>query len=118
MGHAESRIEMDCLAGSHGCFLIVLKRKVPKRQPVAGKPIPGVEGAQAERALGPVDGALRVTRPTEDGTTNKVGECRGGTQGKRSLERLRSTGVVMLIHANNEPRKRQRRAVVLAIRDC
>jgi hypothetical protein len=89
-----------------------------KREPVAGKPIPGVEGAQTKRALGPFDGALGVTAPAEDGTSYKISEGGGGTKRKRRLESLGSSGTVVLIHPDDEPRECQRRAVVLAVRDC
>jgi hypothetical protein len=42
-----------------------------ERKPVAAKPVPRIEGAEAQRTLGPIDGTLGVTAPTEDSAACK-----------------------------------------------
>ena len=91
---------------------------MPEREPVAWKEVPRVEGVQAKRTLRPFNGSLGIAAPSKNGTTDTVSERGRRTKCERLLEGLRRTRAVVLIHTYDKSGERQRRAVVLAVRDC
>ena len=112
MGNTEAGFAANRRAHSRCRLLVAAAHEVPEANTMVGRCDPWIERTEADAALAPFDGALRIGAPSEDQRSPEVGRSGRWRKCQRRLKRFQRQGPIVFDKANRDAAQRQCRGVI------